>query len=224
VHLVPIQGSFSIYGSVLSNPWSLYPAFAPRNQGLEITSIKEKLGSSGYELDADVRQTLESLVSQIKNRKHALIGIVGCDQNGLKGIKNVMDTTKHIFEDDCSSDLFKISGFYPVEDASGPFLHFPPIWQECMEDVNQNVQVMCVVGAKNVGKSTFARYSLNSLLSSHENVAFLECDPGQSEFTPPGTVSLNIVSKPCIGIQILVNDRSTIYSLTDASKSLFYWF
>ena len=125
---------------------------------------------------------------------------MGCDQNGLKGIQNVLDTTKHIFEDDCSLDLFKIPGFYPVEDTTGAFLYFPPIWEETMVDLSQNFQVMCVVGAKNSGKSTFARYSLNSLLSSHQNVAFLECDPGQSEFTPPGTVSLNIVSKPCIGI------------------------
>lgn len=30
-------------------------------------------------------------------------------------------------------------------------------------------------------------------------VAYLECDPGQTEFTPPGCVSLHLVSEPVLG-------------------------
>lgn len=55
-------------------------------------------------------------------------------------------------------------------------------------------------GNKNTGKSTFARYLINSILSrSSKTVFFLECDAGQTEFTPPGIISLSRVDKPILG-------------------------
>nr|VWP00571.1 Uncharacterized protein [Ganoderma boninense] len=54
-------------------------------------------------------------------------------------------------------------------------------------------------GSKNAGKSTFARVVLNRLLSKFQRVAYLECDIGQSEFTPGGMVSLNVVEQPIFG-------------------------
>lgn len=56
-----------------------------------------------------------------------------------------------------------------------------------------------VCGARNTGKSSFSRFLVNSLLTRHDSVAFLECDIGQSEFTPPGLVSLNVVHEPLLG-------------------------
>jgi len=35
-------------------------------------------------------------------------------------------------------------------------------------------------------------------------VAYLECDPGQTEFTPPGCVSLHLVSEPVLGTDYVV--------------------
>ena len=45
---------------------------------------------------------------------------------------------------------------------------------------------MAVCGPKGVGKTTFCRFLVNSLLNYHPVVAFLEADVGQCEFTPPG--------------------------------------
>ncbi|RKP10145.1 hypothetical protein THASP1DRAFT_22118 [Thamnocephalis sphaerospora] len=59
--------------------------------------------------------------------------------------------------------------------------------------------VVLVCGAKNAGKSTFARYIFNSLLSNYPEVAFLDCDLGQAEFTSPGLVSLHRLSDPILG-------------------------
>lgn len=203
INLVPIQGTFSIYGSNLSDPWKYYPAYAPQNQGLTLTCTRGSSVSDGYELDLGVREALESLLPQVKNKKHALIGLVGCTNNGLLGIQNVLDTTRHIFESQFRSEVFKIDGFYHVEDSSTSFLTFPTLWEECLNNIKKEIDVICIMGPRNSGKSTFARYSLNALLSKYNKVAFLECDPGQSEYTPPGMVSLNIVSKPCIGKSIL---------------------
>ncbi len=57
-----------------------------------------------------------------------------------------------------------------------------------------------VCGAKNVGKSTFAKYLCNRFLSLPriECVAYLDCDVGQPELSPPGMLSLTILTKPLL--------------------------
>ncbi|KAF6035417.1 NOL9 [Bugula neritina] len=61
---------------------------------------------------------------------------------------------------------------------------------------------LCVVvcGAKNIGKSTLIKYIINKLLKlSKKGVAHLDCDPGQCEFSPPGTLTLHTVTSPLLG-------------------------
>ena len=55
-----------------------------------------------------------------------------------------------------------------------------------------------VCGAKNVGKSTFAKYLCNRFLSTQsvERIAFFDCDVGQPELSPPGMLSLTVLTKP----------------------------
>lgn len=64
-------------------------------------------------------------------------------------------------------------------------------------------------GPKGAGKSTFNKYLLNHLLSSipsqgnsvasNDGVAYLDLDPGQPEFSPPGQVYLAHLQKPVLG-------------------------
>ncbi|XP_067423163.1 polynucleotide 5'-hydroxyl-kinase NOL9 isoform X2 [Emydura macquarii macquarii] len=67
----------------------------------------------------------------------------------------------------------------------------------CEED--DGCPVILVCGPKSIGKSTFNRYLINLLLNHLPCVEYLECDLGQTEFTPPGCVSLINVSEPCLG-------------------------
>ena len=57
-----------------------------------------------------------------------------------------------------------------------------------------------VCGAKHVGKSTCIRYAVNRLLSSpsFSAVALLDCDAGQPEMSPPGMLTLTIITKPLL--------------------------
>jgi len=78
---------------------------------------------------------------------------------------------------------------------------------------NGNSTLVC--GAKGVGKSTYMRYLVNRFLSAEDNdtkckergidgnnhvgrVAIIDCDVGQSELSPPGLLSLTIVTKPIL--------------------------
>ncbi|XP_054031784.1 polynucleotide 5'-hydroxyl-kinase NOL9 isoform X1 [Dryobates pubescens] len=67
----------------------------------------------------------------------------------------------------------------------------------CAED--EGVPLILVCGPKNTGKSTFNRYLINLLLNRLPSVEYLECDIGQTEFTPPGCVSLSHVTEPLLG-------------------------
>jgi polynucleotide 5'-hydroxyl-kinase GRC3/NOL9 len=59
--------------------------------------------------------------------------------------------------------------------------------------------VTIVKGPKRSGKSTFVKEAVNRLLNRYTSVAYLDCDLGQSEFGPGGTVGLYIVRKPLLG-------------------------
>jgi polynucleotide 5'-hydroxyl-kinase GRC3/NOL9 len=60
--------------------------------------------------------------------------------------------------------------------------------------------VCAVVGGKGTGKSTAAVLLVNALLAGgHARVAFLECDLGQPEFSPPGVLALTLVTQPVAG-------------------------
>ncbi|XP_051962127.1 polynucleotide 5'-hydroxyl-kinase NOL9-like [Xyrauchen texanus] len=59
--------------------------------------------------------------------------------------------------------------------------------------------IILVCGGKNSGKSTFSRHLINSLLNHTASVEYLECDLGQTEFTPPGCLSLSTVTEPLLG-------------------------
>ncbi|KAG8434226.1 hypothetical protein GDO86_012558 [Hymenochirus boettgeri] len=68
----------------------------------------------------------------------------------------------------------------------------------CLEEDN-GCPVILVCGSKNVGKSTFNRYLINQLLNHISSVGYLDCDLGQTEFTPPGCVSLMSITEPVLG-------------------------
>jgi polynucleotide 5'-hydroxyl-kinase GRC3/NOL9 len=68
-----------------------------------------------------------------------------------------------------------------------------------------------ICGPKSSGKSTFSRMMANRFVTHHvaprsdpkdipwNSVAYMDIDPGQPEFTPPGVIALVTMSKPNLG-------------------------
>lgn len=56
-----------------------------------------------------------------------------------------------------------------------------------------------IAGGKSVGKSTSARYLINSLLHTCAKVILVDIDPGQAECTPPGCISYSLIEEPLMG-------------------------
>lgn len=92
-------------------------------------------------------------------------------------------------------------GFIPVTEIAAQIIRIPESWTDASRflPTSDEMPIICVVGNRNMGKSTFARYLVNKYLGKYELVAFLDCDIGQPELTPAGMVSLHRLSEPLIG-------------------------
>ncbi|PIN22654.1 hypothetical protein CDL12_04638 [Handroanthus impetiginosus] len=83
-------------------------------------------------------------------------------------------------------------------ESPSPKIFIPDEWSNAAEAIaNGSVAfpIAFVCGPKNSGKTTFSRHLLNVLLQRHKKVAYLDTDVGQTEFTPPGLLSLTVIDK-----------------------------
>jgi polynucleotide 5'-hydroxyl-kinase GRC3/NOL9 len=83
-------------------------------------------------------------------------------------------------------------------------------WQPSLNDS------VFLAGHKNTGKSTLARHYINASLSSGYRVLYIELDPGQPQFTPPGLLSASVLH-PAVPLQLSTAPCST--DLPDLLKS-----
>ncbi|KAI5683583.1 hypothetical protein M9H77_04811 [Catharanthus roseus] len=91
------------------------------------------------------------------------------------------------------------SGLEDFENPS-PNIVISQEWSDAAEtiaydSVSSPPPVTFVCGPKNSGKTTFSRHLVNVLLQRYKRVAYLDTDVGQSEFTPPGLLSLTVIDK-----------------------------
>lgn len=99
----------------------------------------------------------------------------------------------------------------------GPII--PAQWEAAVQSiVSSSAPTVFICGAKNAGKSTFARYLVNSLLKRYSKVGYLDTDVGQPELTPPGCLSLHMLDKPILGLSALeMKDPERCYFYGDIS-------
>ena len=89
-----------------------------------------------------------------------------------------------------------------------PTVSIPPSWMPILKALAKRATgadapppTILLAGSKGAGKSTLSRILLNMLLTTAglDAVAYLDVDPGQPEFSPPGTISLSLVHSPVLG-------------------------
>ncbi|XP_063626820.1 polynucleotide 5'-hydroxyl-kinase NOL9 [Cydia splendana] len=73
-----------------------------------------------------------------------------------------------------------------------------PCWSQALQHGYKHQSRGIVCGGKGSGKSSFLRYYVNKMLSRGPALV-LDLDPGQSEFTPAGSVSATVVEEPLLG-------------------------
>ncbi|KAF9989687.1 Polynucleotide 5'-hydroxyl-kinase grc3 [Mortierella antarctica] len=176
----------------------------------------------------EIRAQLEAQLAQLTLGDYdTIIAIQSASGCGILGIEKVVPLFKGILsikqnsrlrgnedEDRLAQVRFESSlgGFHPILEPTDGIaaLQIPTTWKDAIQalinaTVDENggrvkrppVSVVC--GGKKMGKSTFSRLVLNRMLNRYRKVAFLECDIGQSEFTPVGMVALHVVQTPALG-------------------------
>lgn len=101
----------------------------------------------------------------------------------------------------------------PAPAPAGPRpMVIPPDWEQalikvvsaaeasiCSEHGPSPPPTIVLAGPKGAGKSSLARLLVNRLLNNHPVVAYLDTDCGQPELTPPGMMSVTLLTQPLLG-------------------------
>lgn len=92
--------------------------------------------------------------------------------------------------------------FLLCDNFENQLYNIPESWDNLFELFSSGTEFKSAIiyGKKSTGKSTLSRYLVNNLIEQYGRIALLDCDAGQTELTPPGLVSLSVLSNPLLGL------------------------
>ncbi|PWW71636.1 hypothetical protein C7212DRAFT_367157 [Tuber magnatum] len=185
------KGTITISGAKLTREFGHCQVFAPTTHALpEIACVKVKGKREGSGAEILVTQT-ESGVRNLGRTCPVANGIWEPSRDG--GGRS--------FHPLMSKKLFTTSTPLPV-------LIIPKMWEEILGGIKKTAgtenaapPVILLSGGKSVGKSTLSRILTNQLLTAktYPGIYYLDVDPGQPSFTPPGFLSLHALKRPILG-------------------------
>lgn len=215
-----LYGAIKIYGAVL-NTLKTFEVYSPRSHSL--LSIEQEIDT----LNCDKEKLWQTLVAEgvDRNLESSLVLIINqCQPEWtvvlMENLTNHLTTFLNTY---CSFKLFpriEDQTFYSWNDLKraeltlqtnlrfnniGKQLVINPEWKIKIVDniINEfhdkQQSINLIFGGKSVGKSTFSKYLANTILQEMNNVIFVNLDPGQTECTPSGCISLNLIDTPFLG-------------------------
>ncbi len=94
--------------------------------------------------------------------------------------------------EDSYIELYEGKYFKQIEKLSGRTI--PKEWDELLERIiKEKATKIIVLGEMDTGKSFFTTYTANKLIQSDKKVGVIDCDIGQSDLGPPGTMALSVL-------------------------------
>lgn len=126
---------------------------------------------------------------------------LGSHSSGLENVHKLIPRFKGLWKANEDSLSFEVVREGP---DTTPRVNIFDSWQDLGEKILLNVSQpvkpsVVVVGPKSSGKSTFAKFLVNTLVANSSAPFYMDLDPGQAEFCPPGTLSLHKPSKTYFG-------------------------
>lgn len=192
-----LYGSVEILGYVLNHKAKAVNVYSPRGSSLLYMRALENTNQTL--LTADVLTNLGIDNSQAENilQKVPLDStLVLCDKEIKLNI--------NFFE------KYGLQQIFPKQDPAGfrfSFLNdfsdynalkISDEWENLYKSILPSTKLF-LCGGQGVGKSTLLRYLVNKLLMDYVEVRVIDLDPGQSEFTVPGCLSICTVREPVFG-------------------------
>ncbi|KAL9127927.1 MAG: hypothetical protein Q9217_003284 [Psora testacea] len=202
------NGTVSISGAVLHASSRLHRVYAPSTHAIPI--IRSLRNPYGPELQS-VELTIRSCDSGIRMLKDVASK---CRRlwNGKLKSKGNLGISKHLFR---RSFINLQTRTDDSHQRTVRALEPPEDWLPIITKIMSNVaaarrSTILVCGPKSSGKSTFCKVITNALLTTpgsqsqptvtKPRVMFLDLDPGQPEFSPPGEISLSDVRSCNLGV------------------------
>ncbi|KZT09937.1 uncharacterized protein LAESUDRAFT_673600 [Laetiporus sulphureus 93-53] len=204
-----LQARIALAGVVLDASDASYHVFAPRSSPIPIIE--------GLPSIKDTQDCVAIIPQRIKDSIPAGATVILLQElrTGVEGLGFTCRTFKDVFSPSPSQRLsplcdLQLHGVHLLSTQTHGISSFvmPRTWESAMASVLAHScgqgptparNVFLVKGPRNAGKSTFAKILMNRLLTKFRRIAFLECDIGQSEFTPGGMVALSILDRPVFG-------------------------
>lgn len=191
------SGSIRIYGATLTPESGTVIVFAPSTHALPV--IEAVIQARRY----------ESKPSEEEKECDAVV-VVGCHTSGIREMGKICPLFRSVWLPSTprtaitdQKDSFHLITTWSPSLPSPLLLSVPITWSSLLSDFTTpapSPPIILLTGPKESGKSTFARLLTNTLLTtSYNQVAYLDLDPGQPEFTPPGLISLSLVDHPILG-------------------------
>ncbi|KAL0948905.1 hypothetical protein HGRIS_009014 [Hohenbuehelia grisea] len=202
--LTIISGSLVVSGVTLTASSGTHRVFAPKSSPVPVLQCLQSGGAV-----SDLPSTPQRLLAL--GRRGGCILILQELRSGVESLGRVCKTFENAFHvrspvSQSKYDLRLPSAQMVVQPAKDvQRLQSLPSWDASIsslfenEDSTASPGIHLVKGPKNTGKSTFAMLLLNRLLTRYRKVAYLECDLGQSEFTPGGMVALHVLDRFTFG-------------------------
>lgn len=226
---------------------SFYPIFSPRTHSLlRIASEPmDKASIQSHYSPTEIDENLIEAVSDALKGEFESILVIK-DLEGISGLEDVSDAvnvfTKNLVKLNRKEavrqkklEINFLPGFHPILEVTGGVKAFKveSSWESRTNISLENAAkratpvVSVVCGAKDMGKSSYCRYLINRLLTKYKQVAYIETDVGQSEFTPAGLLSLHYLSNPILGPpfthQQLEPERSFFFGSTSPRSNPDYY-
>ena len=217
-------GALKIYGAVLSSSETQKPVevYSPRNDSLV------KIETENGPAKCDIEELWKALVAEGANRNLKQCSLVLSIEHLEPGwavafLENLSNYMTDFFSKYCSFKLFPRvddQTFYSWNDPkraeirlqanfryrkTGKQLTFDPklkteIIDKILNEYSSTKQSINIIfGGKSVGKSTLSRYLVNSIMMKSGSVVLINLDPGQTECTPSGCISINLIDEPLLG-------------------------
>ncbi|CAE6485397.1 unnamed protein product [Rhizoctonia solani] len=216
-----LQGSVRLLGTTLTPSRTSHRVFAPRSHPIPVLDALNQPAGTPQESNQKASPLVSGLpghVIESISPSHVVLVLQEL-VTGVEELGRVVQSFTGIFKPDirernATERILESLHFYRNESQFDASFHFPDDWEQAITSILlaapseksstagnhlHDPPVVLVRGAKNSGKSSFSRSLANSLTSRYHRVAFLECDLGQSEFTPGGMVSLNVLKSPIFG-------------------------
>ncbi|KAI4489599.1 hypothetical protein M0802_010929 [Mischocyttarus mexicanus] len=217
-----LYGAIEVYGSHVTSANSPISVYSPRGYSLISVETSQKfllshnkdiwtyLSQEG--INPEIQNVLKTDIDKCKPGMSILV-LMNLENNltefvskyfNKKLFPKVRNVKNYSWVDIRRAEMITQSNLYFGDECYKKLIIDPTITGKLAEQIltrwhSELWSCTLLAGGKNVGKSTTARYLINTILETSKMVVLVDVDIGQNECTPPETISYTLIDEPLAG-------------------------